>query len=111
MTTWKDNGNHGQFHREIVGDSGKYAICYVRTKHYVFSSDGDTHKWSEESWLEGEENFCLILSAPQMLEALEKIAALNPPRGCGLVDMIEVHSQCVEIARDAIAATKEGIGK
>ena len=98
--TWKDGGNYGRFCREIVSEDGERGICHVWTQQ-VATSIGGT-----EPWPEGKANFSLILKAPQMLEALEEIAALTPGVWCCEVEDEIICDQMQEIARTAIAAVK-----
>lgn len=89
--TWKDGGDYGLLSRTITDETGNRPICRVWTRQFS-NIDGRVI----ESRPEGEANFRLILVAPQMLEALEAIAALELG-GC---------DPCKEIARAAIAAAK-----
>lgn len=69
---WQDAGWYGRLCREITNETGSRAICHVWTRQ------NSRHKTKDgtEPWPKGEVNFRLILQAPQMLEALEKISSL-----------------------------------
>ena len=95
MTTWKHGGRRG----EISNEDNEF-VCIVQTVRM--------DKIKAEPWPEGEANFALILKAPEMLEALEAIAALDPDFWCEIQEegIVAVCNQCKEIARAAIAAAK-----
>jgi len=103
MTTWRASGDCGKHYREITNEDETRIICQVWTKWNVFSTH---HQHHLEPCPEGEADFRLILAAPQMLEALEKIAALKYPPWGDANDILKIFHQCNAIARAAIAVVK-----
>lgn len=98
--TWKSVGDHGRLNTEIVdAEDGSSTICAVCTKQW--SSDDDTI----EPWPEGEANFRLILQAPQMLEALERMIEVYEAHFAPLPDGQQPKGVYTQ-ARAAIAAVK-----
>ena len=102
MTTWKDGGgNYDLLCRKITNEAGDCAICKVWTRQFA-GRRGNTI----EPWPEGEANYRLILKAPELLAALEAIAALTPGVWCREMEDETMCDQCQEIAHAAIAAVK-----
>lgn len=70
---WKDGGNHGRFCREIVSENGSHAICYVWTKRNSEHRNGGIDGSGTEPYPQGEDNFRLILAAPELAHTLHEL--------------------------------------
>lgn len=115
MTKWRDGGNLGRLDRVIIGGSDE--VCTVRTRRDIYFDEGEGYTrrrgWRMQPWPEGEANFRLILTAPQMLEALEMIwsirqsAAYEERTEAGITGYVFylTEEQCAKV-KAAIAAAK-----
>lgn len=77
----------------------------------VKSDEDGTHTvYDDSDWYvtscQNKQRAQLIAAAPVMLEALEAIMAVKPPRWPDLPAVLRIHPQCRAIARTAIAAAK-----